>query len=121
MNESGLINLNKQIGEAELRRDETFLRDVLADELVFRRASGAVVTKEEYLAELIKPENTYEYLESENLRFIANEEIAVVTLIVKAKGKRGEKEFEGKFQNRRVFIEQQGNWKCIVWFNTKIS
>ena len=35
-----LIGLNVLIGEAELNRNENFLRDVLADELVFRRATA---------------------------------------------------------------------------------
>jgi hypothetical protein len=121
MDESELESLNRKIGEAELMRDAAFLGEILAGELVFRRAGGKVVTKEEYLADLIKPENTYEYLESNNIQAIADEETALVTLFVKAKGKRGETEFAGEFENLRVFVRRAAKWQCIVWFNRKIS
>ena len=116
-----LIGLNVLIGEAELNRDENFLRDVLADELVFRRANGSIVTKDEYLAELKKPENTYEFLTAENIKAQVKDENALVSLVVRAKGKRGEKEFEGKFQNLRVFVSKDKNWQCMIWHNTRLD
>ncbi len=116
-----LIGLNVLIGEAELKRDKKFLGDVLADELVFRRANGTVVTKDEYLSDLEKPENTYEYLFSEDIRAQVKDENALVTLVVRAKGKRGEKEFEGRFRNLRVFAVDGKNWQCVVWHNTRLD
>ena len=116
-----LIGLNVLIGEAELNRDESFLRDVLADELVFRRANGSIVTKDEYLAELIKTENIYEYLHSENIKAQVKDENALVSLVVRAKGKRGEKEFEGKFRNLRVLARKDKNWECVIWHNTRFD
>ena len=116
-----LEQLNIRIGDAELRRDELFLRNILAPELVFRRASGKIVTKSDYLAELVKPENTYEYLESENVKVAVNGENALVSLLVRAKGRRGETEFEGEFQNLRVFVKQAEKWCCVVWFNTRVT
>jgi hypothetical protein len=118
---SFLEQLNAQIGEAELGRDEAFLRSVLADELVFRRASGKVITKEEYLTELMKPENTYDYLISENTKAVINDETSLVSLRVRAKGKRGETGFEGVFHNLRVFVRREDEWQCLVWFNRRIS
>ncbi len=116
-----LIGLNVLIGEAELNRDEKFLGDVLADDLVFRRANGTIVTKMEYLEELIKPENTYEYLYSENIKARINDDTALVSLNVRTKGKRGEKEFEEKFRNLRVFVRGDKNWLCMIWHNTRLD
>lgn len=116
-----LIGLNVLIGEAELHRDEDFLRGNLADELVFRRANGSVVTKEEYLDELMKPENTYEYLVAENIKSQIKDDTALVSLNVRAKGKRGEKEFEGTFRNLRVFVRKEKNWQCVIWHNTRLD
>jgi hypothetical protein len=114
-----LIGLNVLIGEAELNRDENFLREVLADELVFRRANASIVTKDEYLADLIKPENIYEYLVAENIKAQVKDDTALVSLNIRAKGKRGEKEFEGNFRNLRVFVRKEKNWQCVVWHNTR--
>lgn len=116
-----LIGLNVLIGEAELNRDENFLRDILADDLVFRRANGSVVTKREYLEELVKPENTYEYLYAENIRSQVKDDTALISLNVRAKGKRGEKEFEGTFRNLRVFVRKEKNWECVIWHNTRLD
>ena len=79
------------------------------------------MTKDEYLAELKKPENTYEYLTSENIKAQVKDENALVSLIVRAKGKRGEKEFEGKFRNLRVFVSKEKNWQCMIWHNTRLD
>lgn len=121
MDEAGFIDLNRKIGEAEFTRDDAFLRGVLSDELVFKRASGAIVTKEEYLTELKKPENTYEYLFSEDIRVTASGNAALVSLLVYAKGRRGEKEFSGVFRNQRVFVRKEGNWQCSLWVNSVVS
>lgn len=116
-----LIGLNVLIGEAELNRDENFLREILSDDLVFRRANGDVVTKEIYLSELANPENTYEYLRAENIKAQVNEDAALISLIVTAKGKRGEKKFEGKFRNLRVFTGDEKKRRCVIWHNTKLD
>lgn len=116
-----LIGMNVLMGDAELNRDKKFLCDVLADDLTFRRVSGAIVTKDEYMSELVKAENTYEYLHSENVKAQINEDAALVSLVVRAKGKRGEKEFEGKFRNLRVFILKEDKWQCAVWHNTRLD
>lgn len=116
-----LIGLNVLIGEAELKRDEDFLHGVLSNELVFRRANGVVVTKDEYLTDLMKPENIYEYLFPENIRAQVKNDTALVSLDVRAKGKRGEKEFEGVFRNLRVFQNKDKSWQCVIWHNTRVS
>lgn len=123
---STLEALNREIGEAEKRRDVTFLDGVLADALVFRRASGAIVNKGQYMADLVAPYNTYERLDSTQIEVTLHEDTAIVSLLVNAKGMRRnaegqDVEFEGIFRNTRIFLKSQdGNdWRCSVWFNTK--
>ena len=112
MDETELVRINKQIGEAEQEADETFLRRVLADELVFRRASGKVVSKEVFLADL--PNNKFERVpENINVTFDEERKTALVSLVVHALG--------SEFKNLRVFQRREAGWQCIVWFNTKLS
>src|SRR5687768_8662156 len=99
-----LIAWNLQIGRAELARDVKFLSSILADSLVFRRANGKVADKKTYLEELEKAENTYEYLQSDDLSVSLYERLAVVSLRVRAKGMRGKLAFEGVFRNIRIFL-----------------
>ena len=49
MNEKSLASLNEMFGDAEVQRDEDFFHRVLADKLVFRRANGVRVGKEQFL------------------------------------------------------------------------
>jgi hypothetical protein len=113
--------LNLEIGEAEKRRDARWLRSVLADELYFKRASGDVNDRATYLADLLKPENSFESLKSESVDVTVYETTAVVSLRVRAKGKRGEKSFDGVFRNTRLFYKEPEGWKCVVWYNVPIE
>lgn len=122
--ECKLIELNTQIGEAEMRHndeDVAFLVQVLSDDLIFRRANGQIVRKKEFLWDLIQPENTFDYLIPENVEPKVFEDTAVVSLLVRAKGKRGEAGFEGVYRNLRLFQKREGEWRCVVWFNTEIK
>jgi hypothetical protein len=127
--ENELIELNIKIGEAEKQRQEDFLKGVLADDLIFRRASGKVVNKVEYLADLVNPDNKYEYLISEDVQPTVfdvqptvYEDVVTVSLLVRAKGQLETKEFEGVYRNIRIFLKNENKgWQCVVWFNTVIQ
>ncbi|HEY8561395.1 MAG TPA: nuclear transport factor 2 family protein [Pyrinomonadaceae bacterium] len=112
MDEAELIEINERIGDAEQNADAGFLRRALADELVFRRASGKIVTKDEFLADL--PNNRFER-KSRALQVTLHGDgkTALVSVIVAALDK--------EFQNLRVFVRREGGWQCIVWFNTKLN
>jgi hypothetical protein len=122
--EQELVELNIELGKAEQRREQADvdrLNQLLSDNLIFQRANGAVVNKATYLADLVKPENTFEYLHSEFLEAKVLEDKAVVSLIVRAKGQRGDSQFEGIYRNIRFFLKQDGHWQLSVWHNTKLS
>jgi hypothetical protein len=126
MDQRDLIEINTKIGEAELARDDQFLRDVLDEKFQFRRANGELVNKEHYLETIISPLNTYDYLESEKLEVTVYENSAVVSLLVRAKGTRhkgrsDEKAFEGVYRNLRLFVKRDGDWQCAMWCNTRIE
>lgn len=121
--EEELTQLNIAIGEAEKRRDDAALKCILANDLIFRRASGVVVDKATYLEELLKPENTYSYLCSEivDIKLSELQNIAIVTLHVYAKGKRGKNLFEGVYRNIRFFQKGEQGWQCHAWFNEPLE
>lgn len=75
--------------------------------------------------------NRYDYLVSENIAVAVNEatisgttrqKTAVVSLLVRAKGQRAATgPFEGVFRNVRLFVHEEGVWRCRVWLNTRIG
>ena len=125
---AALRELNARIGKAEEAADASFLRRVLAPDLIFRRASGQTVDRTTYLVDLVAKDNRFTLLELDELFPVQkydgedNNPTAVVSLIVRAKGTRDGKPFSGTFRNHRLF--QKGGaegWQCVVWYNTKIG
>ena len=118
-----LVEIAIKMGEAELRRDDATLRDILDKDLRFRRANGEIVDKEAFLEDLEDSSNTYDCLESEVVDVTVYETSAIVVLIVLARGTRRGTSFEGTFRNIRLFLrdsqESEGAWRCALWLNTK--
>jgi hypothetical protein len=121
--EQKLTKLNIDIGEAEKARDREWLKPILDNDLIFRRANGIIVNKETYLKDLENPENTYNYLCSEvvDVKLSASQDTAIVILHVRAKGKRAGKLFEGIYRNTRFFRREGQDWKCYTWFNEPLE
>jgi hypothetical protein len=121
--EQELAQLNMAIGQAEQHRDRATLEGILADDLIFRRANGSFVDRDTYIKELLKPENTYDYLYSDivDIKLSPSANAAVVTLHVRAKGQRGENSFEGTYRNIRFFQKKGDGWQCHVWFNEPLE
>lgn len=117
--EEELTQLNIGIGEAERQQNINTLGQILADDLIFRRASGIVIDKATYLEDLKNPENTYNYLCSEviDIKLSESQDTAIVTLHVRAKGKRNSNPFEGVYRNIRFLRKEGQDWKCYAWFN----
>lgn len=120
-----LCDLACRMGEAEKGGNAEFFRSLLAEKLTFRRASGAVVDKATFLKDFLNPANTYDLLESEVTSAQVFEGVAVVTLLVRAKGMREGKPFSGVFRNIRTFLLEPDHkdqpWQLHAWFNVRVS
>jgi hypothetical protein len=119
-----LCDLARRMGEAEKSRDAEFFEVLLAEKLTFRRANKAVVDKTTFLEDLRNPANTYDMLESESVSVTVHEGVAVVALLVRAKGMREGKPFAGVFRNIRIFVhepDKQQVWQLHAWFNVRVS
>lgn len=91
--EQKLTLLNIDIGKAEQQRNKDTLDRILANDLIFRRASGAVVDRDTYLEDLQNSENTYIDLCSEvaDIKLSKFQNATVLSLCVHTKGKQGKK------------------------------
>jgi len=120
-----LCDLARHMGEAEKSRDAEFFNSLLAETLTFRRANKAVVDKATFIHDLLNHANAYEMLESEDISAQVFEGVAVVTLLVRAKGLREGKPFAGVFRNVRTFLLEPDHkdqpWQLHAWFNVRVS
>jgi glyoxylase I family protein len=112
-----LRELNVRMGVAEKEHELDFLREVLHDELVFRRTDGTVVGREQYISDL--ESRTYELLEVEVLDVDENPHSAVVTVLVTTRGATRGTRFAGTFRNVRTFVRNRDAWECRLWINTR--
>src|SRR5687767_4391147 len=115
--EKELKEININIGEAEENGKIDFFENLLADELIFRRANGNITTKQSFLYDL-KP-GAFHKLVTEVQEVKTRGDYAVVQ--VKVVAKRTTEESEGEYLNIRSFVKRNGDWKLITWLNTKIS
>jgi hypothetical protein len=112
--------MNLKIAEAGRGRDEAYLGSLLDDGLIFRRADGTRATKNEYLAGIRNPKNTYSRVEANDIEVLLHDEhLALVSLVVRVAGVRGGWPFEGTFRNTRVFVKRAAAWQCLLWFNAR--
>ncbi len=114
--EQDLRELNKQLVEAERQGNKKFFEQYLADDLIFRRAKGEVVTKQQFLYDL-KPD-VFEKLVSNIVDLKIYQDCAVVKVNVIAKRR---EEAEGEYLNVRRFIKRDGQWQLVAWLNTKVQ
>jgi catechol 2,3-dioxygenase-like lactoylglutathione lyase family enzyme len=103
------------MGRAERQGDRNSLDRYLHKDLIFRRANGSVVNKEEFLAELKPREGRLdsEIMEDEEEGLLARADSVVVTLIVRT--------LDASFRNVRVFVRDDGEWQCKLWVNTRLE
>ena len=124
-----LSDLILRIGEAESQRHEAFLQQILADDLRFRRARGAVVDKITHCNVVTGPPNTYAYSYSDVFQVFGLSDSAVVSLLVWAKGIRekgtpGKTAFSRAFRNLRIFCRDAAavhGRLCHFWFNNQVA
>jgi hypothetical protein len=123
--EAKLIRLNEEIGEKERFGDRSYFESLLGDNLVFRRASGLVQHKADYLQGLERVQtNPYELLETlvegVYVDVADGQESAVVNVRVRVKRKNDKHAAE--YENMRVFEKQADTdtWHLISWTNTKV-
>lgn len=112
--EEFLKNLNIEITAAEDNGDTKKLETVLSQKLVFRRASGAVVDRDQFLAQVkVRPKTNTEI---ESIKLFGHDR-AIVTCIVTMKVK----DKVERYHNLRMFIRETNQWKLLAWANEKLD
>jgi Domain of unknown function (DUF4440) len=117
--------LNAQMHAEEKRGADGlgFYRELLDQTLRFRRANGAVVTRNEYLIDLANPANRREQIEPDGpIDCTVYENTAIASVKLRVKGSNAGAPFAGLFRNVRIFHREAPDkpWRLKVWFNDKV-
>ncbi len=117
-----LTNLNQNIGEFEKKKDTQFFEKYLSEHLVFRRASGKVHTKSEFINSLMNSKITYHEITTflKEINISDNGLSAVIESVVTVKIENEGKITKGDFRNLRFFTKHEKNWKISSWYNEKL-
>lgn len=96
----------------------TLLAPYLSDRLVFGKGDGSVVGKHQYLQALgprgRRPSDTVRVLNRARRRASAPAESLLISTAVTVDAKPPD---PGQFTNLRLFLKEDGFWKCRLWVN----
>ena len=106
--------LNIEIGKAESRGDKGYFEDLLAPAFAFRRASGAVVDRKQFIEAVAASVPRLTAIRS--ITF-AGKARAVVVCVVTMEVQGAKRDFD----NLRVFVRtDDGKWKLLGWANEAV-
>ena len=109
-----LETLNLEIGNAEARGDKGYFEDLLAPAFAFRRASGVVVDRKQFIEAVAAGAQRTTSIRS--ITF-AGKARAVVSCVVTMEVQGAKKDFD----NLRVFVRaDDGRWKLLGWANEAV-
>ena len=107
-----LHTLNVAINDAENTGDINFLASILAPELAFSRAKGAVDDAGRFLQKVAKKIPPGE-LRPESIKIDTFRNRAIVTCVIT--------EDEKDYHNIRLFVRIDAKWKLLAWANEAVA
>jgi hypothetical protein len=113
-----LVRLNQRVPIEENAKNRLFFEDLLAPAFAFRRASGALDTREMFLLSVpdAKGERSCDP-DSIEVRVLGTRR-AIVTCVVMVKNEDASVE---RFHNVRLFVKgSDDRWKLLAWANERV-
>jgi Domain of unknown function (DUF4440) len=118
------LNLQMHVEEKRGAEGVTFFGRVLDQALRFRRANGAVVTRDEFLIGLANPDNHRDAIELVGpLMCEVYENTAIASALLRVEGRNGTAPVNGLFRNIRIFSRPGPGrpWTLHIWFNDRVE
>jgi hypothetical protein len=118
-----LMQLERDIGKANINNDYAFFDRVEAEEFIFTDAGGGVTNKKQDLEGLKQPPNPDVKLvayEVDEMNVLLYDKTAVVTGRVTTKRLVKGKEVIGQTRFTDVFVWRQGRWQIVAGHSSRI-
>jgi len=117
--------LLRQFMEAAGRGDRAIFEKFFADDVIYTRATGVVITKADIMASLSKPapasegRSTYS---AEDITVHEYGDTVIVAFRLEGQTERGDGKIEtAHYRNTGTFLRRDGRWQAVAWQATKIS
>lgn len=123
-----LMQLERDIGDANVRRDKAFFERIEADEFVFTDSAGGLTTKAEDVASLDKPAGEFKLVsyEPDDMKVRVYGKTAVVTGRTTTKLQSKDREVINRSRFTDVFVKRDGSWSratphdCVSKINDQL-
>lgn len=118
-----LMQLERDIGKANIDRNYAFFDRVEADEFIFTGADGSLLNKKEDLKGLTEPANpdvTLLAYDVDEMNVLLYEKTAVVTGRVTTKRRYKGTELSSQSRFTDVFVWRDGRWQMVAGHSSRI-
>lgn len=120
--EAALMQLERDIGQANIRRDKAFFERVEADEFIFTDSGGGITTKSEDVASLDKPEGEFKLVtyDADDMKVSVYGNTAVVTGRVTTVSRGKDREVTNRSRFTDVFVKRGRHWQIVAGHSSRI-
>ena len=122
--EQELMQLERDIGDANVRRDKAFFARVEADEFLFTDAGGGLTTKQEDVASLDGPPGEFllvSYVPDEMKVYLYGQTAVVFGRVTtKARSSKDGREVSNQTRFTDVFVRRAGRWQIVAGHSSRI-
>ncbi|HVG30452.1 MAG TPA: nuclear transport factor 2 family protein [Pyrinomonadaceae bacterium] len=118
-----LMQLERDIGRANVERDAAFFERVEADEFIFTDSAGGITLKKEDVASVKAPANPDSRLlsyEVDDMKVTLYDDTAVVTGRVTQRGVFKGQEWTGQSRFTDVFVWRDKRWQIVAGHSSRI-
>ncbi|MFN2481506.1 MAG: nuclear transport factor 2 family protein [Pyrinomonadaceae bacterium] len=118
-----LMQLERDIGKANVERDAAFFERVEADEFIFTDSAGGITLKKEDVASVKAPANPDSKLlsyEVDDMKVMLYDDTAVVTGRVTQRGVNKGQEWTGQSRFTDVFVWRDKRWQLVAGHSSRI-
>lgn len=120
--EAQLMQLERDIGGANVRRDKAFFQRIEADEFIFTDSAGGLTTKAEDVASLDKPPGEFKLVsyDVDDMKVRVYGKTAVVTGRTTTKLQGKDREVTNRSRFTDVFVKRGGRWQLAAGHSSRL-
>ena len=120
--EAELMQLERDIGQANINRDKAFFERIEADEFIYTDSGGGITTKTEDVASLDKPPGEFKLVaydvDEMKVKVYGNTAVVWGRVTTTLKGK--DREVISKSRFTDTFVKRDGRWQLVAGHSSRI-